>query len=419
MSAPAAELPPRRKYPALQSRDFVLLLLGRLCGTTGLQMLVVGIGWHVYDLTRDPFALGMVGLCQFLPSLLLVLHAGQLADQVDRRKLLAGAFLLATGCAAALWGLAGFDNHQIWPIYLVAAFLGMVRIIGAPAAQALLPNLVPAGAFGNALALSATAYQIATIGGPALGGFIYQFGAPVVYGCATLLLALATGCNLLIRTRSKGSKSPRNWTNLVAGVHFILARPIMLGAISLDLFAVLLGGVVALLPIFARDILHVGPQGLGLLRAAPAFGAAVMAFALARHPLGRHVGFWLFFSVAVFGMTTIGFGLSTSFPLSLILLVILGASDMISVYVRSHLAQMQTPDDMRGRVASVNMLFITASNELGEFESGVTASWFGAVGATVLGGVLTLAVVALCAWRIPALRRIDRLEDVALERVPK
>ncbi len=400
----------------MQSRDFIFLLMGRVCGTTGLQMLVVGIGWQVYDLTLDPFALGMVGLCQFLPSLMLTLHAGQLADQTDRGRLLAGAFFLATGCAVALWGLASIDHQQIWPIYLVAVFLGLVRIIGAPAAIALLPNLVPAHAFSNALALSATAYQVATIGGPALGGALYQFGAPVVYGCATMLLALAGVCNLLIRARSKGKKRPLDWENLVAGVHFILARPIMLGAISLDLFAVLLGGVVALLPIFARDILHVGPQGLGLLRAAPAFGAALMAFAMARHPPERHVGAWLFISVAIFGMAIIGFGLSSSFPLSLLLLVILGASDMVSVYVRSHLAQMQTPDDMRGRVASVNMLFITASNELGEFESGVTASWFGAVGATILGGVLTLVVVAVCVWRIPELRRIDRLEDVKMER---
>lgn len=414
MSATAESVASRSRYPALRSRDFILLTVGRLCGTIGAQMLVVGIGWHVYDLTHDAFALGMVGLCQFLPGLMMVLHAGQVADQVDRRKVLAGTFLLATCCAIALWALTVGGNQQVWPIYVVAGFLGLVRIFGAPAAQALLPNLVPSSAFGNAVALNAAAYQIATIGGPALGGFIYQFGAAAVYGGATIMLALAAGSNALIRTRSHGGKRPLDWQNLVAGVKFIRARPIMLGAISLDLFAVLFGGVIALLPIFARDILHVGPQGLGFLRGAPALGAVVMAFTLAHFPLGRHVGFWLFFSVAIFGLATIGFGLSTSFLLSLALLVVLGGADMISVYVRSHLAQMQTPDDMRGRVASVNMLFITASNELGEFESGVTAACFGAVGATVLGGVLTLAVVALCAWRIPALRRIDRLKDVAM-----
>lgn len=398
---------------ALRYRDFNLHMCGRLLGNAGALVLSVGIGWQVYDLTHDPFALGMVGLCQFLPCLLLVLHAGHLADRLDRARLLAATYLLSALCGAAMLFLTLEGNREVWPIYLLSVVLGVVRITGSPTSKALVPALVPAGSFSSAISYSAMAFQIATIGGPALGGIAYMFGAAAVYQLATLCLLLATLLNIMIRTRNSGGKRPADRENMLAGLKFIMARPIMLGAISLDLFAVLFGGVVALLPVYARDILHVGPQGLGFLRGAPALGAAFMALALARIPIRRGVGVKLFISVAIFGVATIGFGLSENFYLSFGLLAILGAADMISVYVRTHLTQLQTPDSMRGRVASVSMLFVTASNELGEFESGVTASWFGTVPATIMGGVLTMAVVALCAWRIPALRRIDRFEESA------
>lgn len=408
MTYVAAPLPHR--HPALRHRDFNLMLLGRLCGTLGAQMLAVAIGWQIYDLTHDPFALGMVGLCQFLPALVLVLHAGQLADWLDRARLTALAYLMSSLCGFGLLLHSLAPTQQVWPFYALGILLGISRILGAPASKALLPNLVPPTALSNAIALGAFTFQIATIGGPALGGFLYIFGAPLVYGVATGLMALAMLTNLLIRTRNRGVRQLQSWKNLIAGVHFIRNHPILLGAISLDLFAVLFGGVVALLPIYAKDILHVGPTGLGLLRAAPAAGAALMAVLLAYYPLKRQVGRWLFGGVGIFAAATIGFGLSENFPLSLALLLTMGCADMISVYVRSHLVQLETPDDLRGRVNAVNMLFITTSNELGEFESGVTASWFGTVPATIIGGLLTLGVAAICLWRIPALYRVDRLD---------
>jgi len=402
--------PPR--HPALRHRDFNLLAFGRLAGSCGGQMLAVALGWQVYDITHDPFALGMVGLCQFLPAPLLMLHAGQWADKFDRARLSGATYTVVTLCGLALFLLSLLGNQEVWPIYLIATLLGVGRIIGAPASKALLPNLIPAAAFSNAISISSMMFQIATIAGPALGGIAYIFGAPVVYGIATGLIALSTVMNFMIRTRSKGEPQPQSWKNLMAGLHYVLARPILIGSISLDLFAVLFGGIVALLPIYARDILHTGPEGLGMLRAAPAAGAAIMALGLAHFPLRSRVGLWLFGGVGVFGIATIFFGLSESFLLSLTLLIILGAADMISVYVRSHLMQLETPDALRGRVAAVNMLFITSSNELGEFESGVTASWLGVVPATVAGGILTLGVGLLCAWRIPALWKIDKLHIV-------
>lgn len=397
------------RHPALRYRDFNLLAFGRFCGTMGVQMLSVAIGWQVYDLTQDPFALGMVGLSQFLPALLLALHAGQLADQIDRARLNALTYLMITVCSGGLFLLSWGGNHALWPIYSLAVILGVARITGAPAAKALLPNLVPTEAFSNAVALSAMAFQIATIGGPAIGGALYIFGSAAVYGTASALLAVATIANFCIRTRSKGVREPVSWESLSAGIRFIRAHPIVLGAISLDLFAVLFGGVVALLPIYAKDILHVGPLGLGILRAAPAAGAAIMAIALAHYPLRRRAGRKLLIAVITYGTLTALFGLSENFYLSLGLLIALGSADMISVYIRSHLVQMATPDHLRGRVGAVNMLFITTSNELGEFESGVTASWFGVIPATILGGILAVTTAGLCAWRIPELRKADTL----------
>lgn len=396
----------------LHYRNFVNLTLCRVASTLGVQMLSVAIGWHVYELTKDPFAIGLIGLFQFLPSAFLVLFAGHIADQFDRRKI-----LTITYGAAAVGGLilmlATF-NDVMTPhiIYLVAVLLGVVRIFGAPAQQALLPNVVPPEVFSKAIATNSGLFQIATIVGPALAGVTFFLGTGAVYLFSMMILLAAMAASIFITVRSGGVKRAVNLENLMAGIKFIFARPPLLGAISLDLFAVLFGGVVALLPVYAADILHIGPQGLGLLRSAPAVGAALMSIALVRYSLKRNVGFWLFASVVVFGLSTIIFGISTSPILSMAMLFILGAADMVSVFVRTHLMQANTPDDMRGRVASVNMFFVTTSNELGDFQSGTLAGWFGAMPAVVFGGVMSIMVAGLIAWKVPSLRNLKTLEEV-------
>lgn len=404
---------PTEPTSPFQFRDFNLLMASRLMSTLGMQMLTVAIGWQVYDLTGDPFAIGLTGFAQFAPSLLLVLFAGQVADQVDRARILGAAHLLIGACGVALLvaTLRGAVSAPV--IYLVCAFIGVGRVFGMPAGQAILPNIVPGELLSRAIAYSSTSFQVAVIAGPAFAGLVFLAGTAAVYAFAALFLMLAALFDFLIRTRTGGNKRPFTLDSLMAGLHFIRARPVLLGAISLDLFSVLLGSVVALLPIFAKDILEVGPSGLGLLRSAPAVGAALMALALGRHPLQRRIGSVLLASTLVFGIATILFGLSTSFPLSLLLLAMLGAADMISVYVRTHLVQAGTPDDMRGRVASVNMLFITASNELGDFESGVMAGLFGTVPAVIIGGVLSIATAGFIAWRVPSLRHLQQFERVA------
>jgi MFS family permease len=321
----------------------------------------------------------------------------------------------ATELAAALLllALAEAGNVQAWPIYGAIVLYGTARAFAMPAGQALLPNLVPPEHFANAVAWNSSAMQVATIGGPAIGGLIYALGAHVVYlVSASLLLAAVVLMVSVPRPARAGParRPPVTWATLLAGIAFIRAKPAILGAISLDLFAVLFGGATALLPIYARDILHVGPLGLGILRSGPAVGAMLTALALTHRPLTRRVGRTMFLCVAGFALSTIVFGLSTVFGLSLAALVVLGACDMVSVFVRQTLVQIATPDEMRGRVSAVNSVFIGASNELGEFESGVTAAWFGTVPAVVIGGLGTLVVCAVWAWRFPELRRIDRLE---------
>lgn len=392
--------------------DFNLLCLSRFTGTLGIQALSVAIGWQVYELTHDPFAIGLVGLAQFLPSILLVLFAGQMADQVDRRLIMAMTNFIAAFAAAML--MLGSELHFISPnlIYVMAALLGIVRIFGAPAMQALLPNSVPPDVFSKAVALNSTMFQIGTIIGPAVAGAVFFFGVSAVYGLAMILLAVASFFNIRMRTKTTIVKRPLTLENLFAGILFIKQRPVLLGAITLDLFAVLFASVIALLPVYAKDILHVGPQGLGLLRCAPAIGAAVMSLWLAKVGLRNNAGRNLFLSIIVFGIVTIIFGISENEYLSFAMLAILGCADMVSVYVRTHLMQMNTPDDMRGRVASVNMLFITTSNELGDFESGAMASWLGTVPAVIAGGILSLVVAGLIAWRVPSLRNLKTLEEV-------
>jgi MFS family permease len=371
----------------------------------------VGVGWLVYDITRDPLALGLVGLFAFLPAVGLALLTGHVADRRDRRTILVvcytGVSLTALGLLACAWS----DIARPWPIYLLVLAFGAIRAFANPAGQALVPNLVPPAELGTAVAWSSSVWQTATIAGPAVGGLLYAVGDSVVFAATAAGFALSTALLAAIRTRRSPStpREPASWATLLAGLAFIRSRPAILGAISLDLFAVLLGGSVALLPIYARDILHTGPWGLGLLRSAPAVGALLMALALAHRPLRRRSGLRMFQAVVLFGLATIGFGLSTRLPVALLFLTILGAADMVSVYIRQTLVQIDTPDAMRGRVAAVNTVFIGASNELGEFESGLLAAFTGAVAAVVIGGVGTIAVAALWARWFPELRRRDAL----------
>ena len=376
-----------------------------------VTMFSVAVGWQVYALTGSAFALGMVGLAQFLPAFLLSLPGGLAADRFDRRTMLLASFALATLVGAGLLMLSLHPSPNATWIFAVIAFIGVARAFMAPANGSLLPLLVAPEAFPRAVAWSSTVFQIAIIAGPALGGILYTLGPWLVYGIATGLLLSGFIFIASMRGRWKVHSASAGWNGLLEGVRFVFAKKAILGAISLDLFAVLFGGATALLPIFARDILATGPWGLGLLRSSPAVGAALMALWLAHHPIRARAGRRMFGGVAVFGLCTIAFALSRSFWLSALVLAVLGGADMVSVIVRGTLVQVSTPDAMRGRVSAVNMLFIGASNELGEFESGITAGWFGTIAATVFGGVGTLVVVALWLRFFPTLRQADRLED--------
>jgi MFS family permease len=382
----------------------------RVAGTMGNQMLMVAVGWQMYDLTNSAWDLGLVGLFQFLPALLLTLVAGHVADQFDRSRVL--AMCMGTQVVIAL--VLALATAQSWAtrelLFVLSVALGCAKAFQMPAQQALVPLLVPSPMLARALAFSSAGMQAAIIGGPALGGFIYVAGPKVVYGVCGALFAL--GAFLFLRighAHVPRAREPVSMGTLLAGVRFIRQRPVVLGAISLDLFAVLLGGATALLPIFAKDILHVGPWGLGILRAAPAVGALLMSIALTRWPITRRVGHVMFGAVAVFGLATLVFALSRSFVLSFVALWISGAADMVSVVIRQSLVQLETPDEMRGRVSAVNSVFIGASNQLGEFESGATAALFGPVGSVLLGGFGTLVVVALWMRIFPSLARRQNL----------
>jgi MFS family permease len=398
-------------------RDFRQYLASTFLATIAMMIQSVAVAWQVYDLVREPLALGYVGLFQFLPLALFSLPAGALADRVDRRAMLAATYLLQTLSSLLFVAMALAPPQNIWPFYAVLALFGSARAFAAPASQSLLPRLVSEERFPRAVALTSSTRQTAVIVGPALGGAIYLLGPVIAYAtCVACFIAVAV---LIATLRVRGTPTPPPTTttlgHLTAGIAYIRRKPVILGAISLDLFAVLLGGATALLPIYARDILQVGPIGLGLLRSAPALGATTLGLTLARRPLGAKVGITMFACVAGFGCATIVFGLSRSFVLSLAALAVLGASDMVSVYVRSSLVQLATPDAMRGRVSAVNYLFIGASNELGEFESGVTAAWFGTVPSVVIGGLGTLGVVLLWMLMFPDLRKVNRLSDVIAE----
>jgi MFS family permease len=397
-------------WVAFRSRDFSLYCSGRFLSGAAIQVQNVAVGWLVYDLTHDAFALGLVGLATFLPAVGLALVTGHAADRFDRRLILLVCYAICTLTAIGLLVGAWSGTRQIWPIYVLVLVFGAARAFANPAGQALVPNLVPLEHLRNAIAWNSSAWQTATIVGPALGGILYALGSTVVF--ATAAICFATTAGLFAAIRRRPASAPRekaSWASLLAGIRFIRSRPVVLGAISLDLFAVLLGGATALLPIYARDILEVGPWGLGLLRSMPALGAVGMALLLAHRPLARRTGRRMFQAVAVFGLATVGFGLSTSLTVSLGCLLVLGAADMVSVFIRQTLVQLETPDAMRGRVAAVNAVFIGASNELGEFESGTLAALVGAVPAVVVGGVGTLLVAGLWARWFPELRHRDRL----------
>lgn len=407
-----------------EHRAFGAYWVSRVLATTAYQMQIVAVGWQMYELTHSALALGCVGLVQFLPSILLVLVTGQVADRFDRRRIVA-ICRFVHGSAVGVLLLANAMGWISAPvIFMVVFVIGISKAFEMPGQSALVPSLVPLERLSNAFAWSASAGEFATIIGPAAGGLLYLAGASVVYGTCVALFAvsgffvlglyrllspellarLATGREAILNQPPARSKE-----SLLAGIRFIRGQQIVFGAISLDMFSVLFGGATALLPIFAADILGTGPWGLGMLRSAPAVGALTMAVWLARHPLHRNAGRIMFAAVALFGVATIVFGLSRSLPLSLGALVVLGASDMVSVVMRSTLVQLETPDPMRGRVSAVNSLFIGTSNQVGEFESGVTAALFGASPAAVIGGVATIAIVALWVRWFPALYAVDGL----------
>jgi len=377
-----------------------------------VEMQSVAVGWHVYDITHKALDLGLVGLAQFLPGILLFLVSGHSADRFDRRRLLTTCYTGYALCSALLFAITVSGFRSVTLIYAVMVLVGVVRSFSGPVSRAIMPQLVPGEHFQNAVAWNSSAMQSANIAGPAIGGLIYAWmrGPSEVYLSAAIIGAAAVFATLRITLLpGKQLREPINLRTLFAGFHYIWRKKAILGSISLDLFAVLLGGAVALLPVYARDILHTGPWGLGLLRCSPAIGSGAMALLLAYRPLRRRAGITMLLCVAAFGIFTILFGVSRSIPLSMLALVLVGASDMISVNIRAILVQMETPNEMRGRVNAVDMIFIGASNEFGQFESGLTAAWFGAVPAVILGGIGTLAVTALWAFVFPELREFDQL----------
>jgi MFS family permease len=405
------------RFPALAHADVRRYLAARFLVSVAVQMQTVAVGWQVYQTTRNPLDLGLIGLSQFLPFIVLVLPAGHVADHYDRRRVLLACYLLAALASGLLlvFGLAGITN--VLPTFGVMALFGVVRAFNMPTSQALLPNLVPRAAFGNAVALNTSTFQLATIGGPAVAGLLILVGTPLVYATVTVLI-LASAFLIWGLQGGGGAGTtgePTSLRTLLFGVRFVRDHRPILGSISLDLFAVLFGGATALLPAIATDVLHVGPAGLGLLRAAPAVGAAVAGATLAWRPVRTAVGRWLFGGVALFGLSILVFGVSRSFVLSLGALVVLGASDMVSMYVRHLLVQLQTPDAIRGRVSAVNAVFIGASNELGEFESGVTAAWWGVVPAVLVGGAATMLVAIGWTRLFPMLWQLDRFPEVPTE----
>ena len=415
-------LPEPLRIPA-----FRYFWLARLAWTIGSLAMVIVIGWQVYDIARHTmglkeaaFRLGIIGVVQFVPLFLLTLVTGWTADRLDRRWIARAAVALELGCAAALGWLAWHHTTTLLSLYIVAALLGVGRAFAGPALSALAPNLVPREILPRAIALSSIAWQTGAVLGPALGGYLYAYAPYAPYAVSGALFVLAFLCLLAIGpvARANINRGPNPWAQMVEGLKYVRHNRLVLGAISLDLFAVLLGGATAMLPVFARDVLHAGPEGLGHLRAAPAVGATLTAAFFSVRPLKHGVGVKMLTAVGVFGVATIIFGLSRSMPLSLLCLALLGAADMFSVYVRQSLIQLYTPDQMRGRVGAVSSLFISASNELGEAESGFLGAVIGPVPAVIAGGVGAIAVVFIWSWWFPELRLAKSFDEPDLPSAP-
>ncbi|WP_119391219.1 MFS transporter [Taklimakanibacter lacteus] len=392
-------------------RGFLFYWIARILVNFATQIISVAVGWQVYDLTRDPFDLGIVGLVQFLPSLLLVLVTGAAADRYNRRAIMAICLSLEAIVCAGLLAFVWSGAREVGFIFAMLVIFGISRAFMGPATQSLLPNLVPPAELSRAIAWNSSSWQIATITGPVAGGLLYGVSEYAAYGTALLLMAVGMVLvSAIPRPVQRTSGQAKSLETLFAGFRYVWSEKVVLGAISLDLFAVFLGGAMALLPVYARDILHAGPWGLGLLRAAPGVGALLVAAWLTRHTIRDHAGVLMFLFVIGFGAFTSLFGASSLIWLSVIALAAAGACDMVSVYVRQTLIQLRTPDDVRGRVNAVNMVFVGASNELGEFRAGVSAALFGAVPAVVFGGVGTIAVAILWAMWFPQLRKIRHLD---------
>lgn len=395
---------------------FLPFLAARVLAMFAVQIMAVVVAWQVYDLTRDPMSLAYVGLAQFLPMLFLLLPAGDLIDRYDRKWILGLSWAVEAVCAGVLLWLS-LAHGPVEAFYGVLVAYGCARAFTGPALSSLLPQIVPRERLAAAIAANSMIVRASTISGPVIGGGLYALGGgELTYSLCLLFFAAGVLMLSLVQVRYREDSKPLEataWKRFTAGIHFIRSRPIILGTISLDLFAVLLGGVVALLPVYAQEVLHVGPTGLGILRSAMAIGEVLVGFYLSLRPFNRHVGISMFIAVAVFGVANLVFSLSSLFWLSFVALVVAGGADMVSMYIRSSLIQFSTPDVMRGRVNAVNMLFIGSSNELGEFRAGSSAAWFGAVPAAVLGSMCTLGVVGGWMWGFRSLRTVDRFEDAA------
>lgn len=399
------------RFAAFRHSSYTRFFLARFLSAFSIQIVSVAVGWQMYDETRNALYLGLIGLFQFLPSLLLILVTGSVADRYNRRAIVAVCMVVGALCAGALLALTIMHAFTPWLVFAILIVFGIERAFMGPAVQSLGPNLVPEEDLPNAVAWNSSSWQTAAILGPVVGGLLYGVSAVAAYTVAFAFLVLAGLFVFLIpKPAQRNAANKVSWKEILAGFRFISSEKIVLGAISLDLFAVLLGGAVALMPIFARDILELGPWGLGMLRAAPGVGAIAVAIYLAFHPIRHRAGLAMFVGVGLFGVGTLIFGLSAAPWLSISALMLMGASDMISVYVRETLIALWTPDEVRGRVNAVNMVFVGASNELGEFRAGTMASIFGAVPAVVIGGVGTLAVAITWSLGFPKLRKIDSLE---------
>jgi MFS family permease len=409
-------LPSRSIPPLFRHRPFRLLFTTRAAANTANQMQAVAVGWLIYDLTDSALALGLIGLVQFLPPLCLTLLAGQVVDHHNRRLILNCCYAVELSVSIGLLVLATFFDRPIRLIFGLLLVNAIARTFEGPALQSLVPSTVPRKILMQAVSAHASAGKMSQLIGPALGGLLYGFGAGVVFGLCALLIVIAAVASVLLPIPPAPAERPKvTWSTLVAGIRFIWNQPAVLGAMSLDLAATLFGGVTALLPIFARDILQINSWGFGLLRSAPATGALIVAAILVRLLITRRGGQIMFTAVAIYGAATIAFGLSDRPALSIALLLV-GAADMLSTVIRQSLIQFATPDDMRGRVFAVNTLFVNCASQLGMFESGVTAAWFGPVGSAVLGGAVVLGIVLIWAWRFPALRRVERPDDFAHDR---